>query len=145
MVAPGDYKVRLSVGSFSEERPLQVLSDPRLARDGVTDAMIGEQTRLLLDIRERITDARGVLQKLTQARARIQSDATPLGLARLKGLDAVIARIQTAGGAYPQPMLIDQFAAVLNPPEGAILAVGRSRKVADVHGDGLGNSGRVAV
>ncbi len=68
MVAPGDYRVRLSLGSFSEERPLKVLSDPRLARDGVTDAMIGEQTKLLLDIREKITDTRGLLQKLTEAR-----------------------------------------------------------------------------
>ena len=27
-------------------------------------------------------------------------------------LDAIIARLETAGGFYPQPMLIDQFAAV---------------------------------
>jgi photosystem II stability/assembly factor-like uncharacterized protein len=112
MVTPGDYKVRLSLGAFSEERPLRVLSDPRLARDGVTDAVIDEQTKLLLEIREKVTDTRAVLQKLTEARTKIQADKTPAGPARLKELDAVIARIQTAGGAYPQPMLIDQFAAV---------------------------------
>jgi hypothetical protein len=112
MVAPGLYRIRLSMGVFSEERPLKVLSDPRLVKDGVTDAMIAEQTRLLLDIRERITQTRGVLQKLNDARTTAQADTTPAGAARVKAIDTVIAKIQTASGFYPQPMLIDQFAAV---------------------------------
>ena len=112
MVAPGEYKVRLSMGAFSEERPLKVLSDPRLVRDGVTDAMILEQTKLLLDVRERVAETSALLQKVQDARARAASDQGPSALARLKAIDAVIGKIQTAGGSYPQPMLIDQFAAV---------------------------------
>lgn len=100
------------MGAFAEERPLKVLSDPRLVKDGVTDAMIGEQTKLLLDIRQRITEARGVLQKVNEARVKAQSDASPAGASKVKAIDAVIAKLQTAGGSYPQPMLIDQFAAV---------------------------------
>ena len=111
MVAPGDYRVRLSVGTFSEERSLKVLSDPRLVKDGVTDAVIAEQTKLLLDIRDKVAEARGVLQKLNEAKAKAKTlpDQTPAGLSRLKAIDAVIAKMQTAGGFYPQPMLIDQF------------------------------------
>lgn len=112
MVAPGDYKLRLSVGAFSEERPLKVLSDPRLVKDGVTDAMIVEQTRLLLDIRQQVTEARSVLQKLNESRVKAQADGGAAGAARVKAIDAVIAKLQTAGGSYPQPMLIDQFANV---------------------------------
>jgi hypothetical protein len=112
MVAPGDYKVRLSMGAFSEERPLKVVSDPRLVKDGVTDAMIVEQTKLLLDIRQKVGEARSVLQKVNEARVRAQADGTPAGLSKVKAIDAVIAKIQTAGGSYPQPMLIDQFANV---------------------------------
>ena len=112
MVAPGDYKVRLSMGAFSEERPLKVLSDPRLVKDGVTDAMIAEQTRLLLDIRQRVGEARSVLQKLNESRVKAQADNRAAGGTKVKAIDAVIAKIQTAGGAYPQPMLIDQFANV---------------------------------
>ena len=109
MVAPGDYRVRLSVGAFSQERSLKVLSDPRLLKDGVTDAVIAEQTKLLLDIRDKVTEARGVLQKLNEARTKALPDQTQAGLSRLKGIDTVIAKMQTAGGFYPQPMLIDQF------------------------------------
>jgi len=111
MVAPGDYRVRLSLGTFSEERPLKVLSDPRLVKDGVTDAMIAEQTKLLLDIRQKVIEARGVLQKLNEARVKAQAGGDAGG-AKVKAIDAVIAKLQTAGGAYPQPMLIDQFASV---------------------------------
>ena len=112
MVTPGDYKVRLSMGAFSEERPLKVVSDPRLAKDGVTDAMIAEQTKLLLDIQQKVGEARSVLQRLNEARVKAQVDSGAAGAARVKAIDAVIAKIQTAGGSYPQPMLIDQFANV---------------------------------
>jgi photosystem II stability/assembly factor-like uncharacterized protein len=112
MVAPGDYRLRLSSGAFSAERPLKVLSDPRLAQDNVTDAMIEEQTKLLLDIRDRASEARGVLQKLTEARTAARADSTPRGAARLKVIEDVIAKLQTAGGFYPQPMLIDQLSAI---------------------------------
>ena len=112
MVAPGDYKVRLSMGAFSQVRPLKVMSDPRLVKDGVTDAMIVEQTRLLLDIRTKVTEARGLLQKLTAAREKTQSDQAAARLSRMKSFDGLIAKLQTASGFYPQPMLIDQFAAI---------------------------------
>jgi photosystem II stability/assembly factor-like uncharacterized protein len=112
MVAPGDFKVRLSMGSFSEERPLKVLSDPRLAKDNVTDAMIVEQTKLLLEIRRKVTEARTVLGTLTAARTQALADKSPAGVAKAAALDRVIAKLQTAGGFYPQPMLIDQFASV---------------------------------
>jgi hypothetical protein len=59
-----------------------------------------------------VKDARGVLQSLTDARTRTLPDRTPAAAARLKVIDAVIAKLQTAGGSYPQPMLIDQFTAV---------------------------------
>ena len=112
MVAPGDYKIRLTMGAFTQERSLKVLSDPRLVKDNVTDAMIVEQTRLLLDIRDRVIEARGVLQKLTEARAAARVDTSPKGASRLKSIEGVIAKLQTAGGFYPQPMLIDQFASI---------------------------------
>ncbi|MBK5254774.1 MAG: hypothetical protein JJE39_01955, partial [Vicinamibacteria bacterium] len=125
MVAPGDYKVRLSVGAFSQERALKVQSDPRLVKDGVLDAMIFEQTRLLLEIREKVTEALSVLKSLSEARAKAEADATPEGAARARVLERVISKIQTAGGFYPEPMLIDQFASVARMLGGADQKPGR--------------------
>jgi hypothetical protein len=112
MVTPGDYRIRLSMGAFSEERPLKVVSDPRLVKDGVTDAMIAEQTKLLLDIQKSVVEARAILTKLNEARVKAQLDGSAEGAAKVKAIDEAIAKIQTAGGSYPQPMLIDQFANV---------------------------------
>jgi hypothetical protein len=49
---------------------------------------------------------------LNEARVKAQSDSGAAGASKVKAIDAVIAKLQTAGGSYPQPMLIDQFAAV---------------------------------
>jgi len=112
LVAPGEYRLRLSMGVLSEERSLKVLSDPRLVKDNVTDAMIEEQTKLLLDIRDRVGEARVLLQKLTEARTRALTDKSPEGLVQGQALQDLTARLQTAGGFYPQPMLMDQFASI---------------------------------
>ncbi len=112
MVAPGEYRLKLSTGAFAEERPLKVLADPRLLKDNVTDAMIVEQTRLLLDIRDRISQARGLLQKLNEARTKALPDKSPSGVAKVKSLDSIIEKLQTGPGFYPQPMLIDQLSSI---------------------------------
>jgi len=112
LVAPGEYRLRLSAAGVSVERSLKVLSDPRLIKDHVTDAMIAEQTKLLLDIRDKVAEARALLEKVNASRARTRADNAPQGASKLAALDAIVARLETAGGFYPQPMLIDQFAAV---------------------------------
>lgn len=112
MVAPGEYRIRLSSGAFTEERALKVLSDPRLVKDGVTDAMIEEQTTLLLKIRDTASEANATLRSLTDLRAKAQADKTSSGAARAQAIGDVVAKLQTAGGFYPQPMLIDQLASV---------------------------------
>jgi hypothetical protein len=105
MVAPGVYSVRLSAGEWSAERSLRVTLDPRVAKDGITEAIVAEQTKLLLDIQARIAEARALLQGLKNARATADS-------AKAKTVDELISQLENAGGAYPQPMLIDQFGSV---------------------------------
>jgi photosystem II stability/assembly factor-like uncharacterized protein len=112
LVAPGEYRLRLSAAGVSLERQLKVLSDPRLIKDHITDAMIAEQTTLLLGIRDKVAEARALLQKAVEARTRARADNSPPGASKLAALDAIVARLETAGGFYSQPMLIDQFAAV---------------------------------
>lgn len=112
LVAPGEYGLRLTAEGVSLDRRLRVLSDPRLVKDRVTDAVIAEQTKLLLDIRDRVAEARALLQKAGEARTRARADKSPQGAAKLAAFNAIVARLETAGGFYPQPMLIDQLAAV---------------------------------
>ena len=57
MVAPGKYQVRLTAGSWSDTKPLEVKIDPRVTADGVTQADLEEQTAFLLKVRDAMSEA----------------------------------------------------------------------------------------
>jgi hypothetical protein len=109
MVLPGTYEVRLSADGWSETRPLELRLDPRLAVDGVSVADLRElldlQTKLLGAMRE----AHDAADRLLLARAGGPSRSNEV----TQRLAALTGRLVTAGGPYPQPMLIDQLANVL--------------------------------
>ena len=73
----------------------------------MTVADLQEQLQLLLEIRETMVKARSAAQQLDEVIKRLGSknDAAD----RIAKLQAVRARLVTAPGPYPQPMLIDQL------------------------------------
>jgi photosystem II stability/assembly factor-like uncharacterized protein len=91
MVPPGKYQVRVSAGSWSDTKPLEVRIDPRVTADGVTQADLEEQTAFLLKVRDAIAEARKLSESLRETRKDLHG------------------RLVTASGPYPQPMLIDQL------------------------------------
>ncbi|MGH9311806.1 MAG: WD40/YVTN/BNR-like repeat-containing protein [Vicinamibacterales bacterium] len=93
MVAPGKYQVRLTAGSWSETKPLELKIDPRLAADGVTQADLEEQTAFLLKVRDAIAEARTLSASLRERKD-------------------LYGKLVTAEGPYPQPMLIDQLSSI---------------------------------
>ncbi len=118
LVVPGTYTVKLTAGSWSATRTLVVKMDPRVAQDGVTQADLQEQLDLSLKIRDAITEARNLQQKLAQAMTAAGvkpppapgPGESPTRVTYAHPLQALWARLVTAGGPYPQPMLVDQFA-----------------------------------
>jgi hypothetical protein len=120
LVVPGTYQVRLSVGEWSQTRPLEVRIDPRVAATGVTQADLQEQLALALKVRDAVADARALGARLTAAR-----QATKPGTPNITALEALIARVVTADVVYPQPMLIDQLSNVARMIGQADQKVGR--------------------
>jgi len=109
-VPPGSYQVRLVVDGWETTAALRLTLDPRVAADGVTQADLEGQYRFLLALRDAIADARALAARVTAARvAAEQAGDAP----RLASLRAIESALVTAGGAYPQPMLIDQFASIV--------------------------------
>jgi len=108
MVPPGRYQVRLRVGDWSQSQPLEVRIDPRVAADGVSVADLAEQAAFSLKVRDAISDARRLADRLREAREKAGASDAPAA-ARLQALSD---RLVTGRGAYPQPMLIDQLANV---------------------------------
>lgn len=119
-VLPGTYQVRLSVAGTNETKPLEVKLDPRLALDGITVADLEEQLELQLKLGEAMAQGRRAAARLREAREKQSGDAE--AVRRLRALEA---RLVTAGGSYPQPMLIDQLANVARMIGQADQKVGR--------------------
>ena len=94
MVAPGKYQVRLTAGSWSDTKPLELKIDPRLAADGITQADLEAQTAFLLKVRDAIADARKLATSFKESRTDLYE------------------KLVTADVTYPQPMLIDQLSNV---------------------------------
>ncbi len=138
LVVPGTYQVRLKVGlpaeagatprtepakagDLVETKPLEVKLDPRVATDGVTIADLQEQFDLLRRIQAASSDARETATLIELAIRARSSDR-----ASVSALEALHAKLVTAGGAYPEPMLIDQLSNLARMAGSADQKVGRS-------------------
>jgi predicted O-methyltransferase YrrM/photosystem II stability/assembly factor-like uncharacterized protein len=119
LVPPGRYEVRLTTGAGTQTQALELRSDPRLALDGITAADLREQYSLNLRLIEAIGRAR---QLVTRIDASIK---TASDVSRQEAMQALRARLVTADGPYPQPMLIDQLQNVLRMTSQADQRIGR--------------------
>jgi len=104
LAVPGKYQVKLTSGSWSQTRTLEIKLDPRVAADGVTLADLQEQLDLSLKVRDAISEARRLSTRIREARDKLKDHPEAS-----KKLLELWDRVVTAGGPYPQPMLIDQF------------------------------------
>lgn len=110
---PGTYTVRLTVdGVVAGAQPLRVRLDPRVAADGVTQADLEAQQQVLSLVRETTARALALVGRLTSA-------AGGADAGRASEATALRDKLVTAGGSYPQPMLIDQLANVWRMANGA--------------------------
>jgi photosystem II stability/assembly factor-like uncharacterized protein len=119
LVPPGRYEVRLTAGTVTERQPLELTADPRLALDGITTEHLQEQYRFNVRVVETIARARRAAADVDAA-LKSETDA-----ARQTSLRSLRAKLVTAGGAYPQPMLIDQLQNILRMTSQADQRVGR--------------------
>jgi hypothetical protein len=88
-----------------------------LASDGVTQADLEEQLALLLKVRDTVTEARQLARQVDEA-LKTRGDS--------EGLRTLRAKLVTAPGAYPQPMLIDQLSGINRMAGAADRKIGRS-------------------
>jgi hypothetical protein len=83
---PGTYTVRLTVGDWSATRPLVVRIDPRIAREGVTQADLEAQLAHNLRVRDMVTEVNRLVARVAEAKRTATGDA----LARLNALEATL-------------------------------------------------------
>lgn len=120
LAVPGFYLARLTAGAWTQTQPLEVRMDPRLAKDGVTQADLDEQLELGLKIHDTISEARRAAFRIAEALKKAGSGPSAQKLREIQ------AKLVTASGPYPQPVLIDQLGNLNSMVNGADRKVGRS-------------------
>jgi hypothetical protein len=116
MVPPGKYTARLTSGGQSQTKSFELRVDPRVPKDGVTQADLEEQAAFLLRVRDAISDARKLQAGIEAAMKKSGVPPVPPAVPgqtpaqlKLQPLQALWARVADQGGIYPQPMLISQL------------------------------------
>jgi hypothetical protein len=105
MAVPGQYGVRLTVGDWSRTQPLELVTDPRVAADGVTQQDLVAQLELSLEVQDLVTAASAMLSAIDERLH--DADSASEAADALRTLRTELATDE--GIAYPQPMLIDQI------------------------------------
>jgi hypothetical protein len=78
---PGQYQVRLKTGNTNLTQPINVLIDPRIAADGVTQADLQEQFEHNMRMRELVNSVNQLVTKVREAQTKSPYDARLSGLA----------------------------------------------------------------
>jgi photosystem II stability/assembly factor-like uncharacterized protein len=110
MVPPGTYQARLSLGdSWSVTESFELMIDPRVAADGVTQTDLEEQAALGLKVRDAITDSRAAVHRLTSARESLEGKTDRASRRADERLAAIQQRLMTGPVRYDMPMVADQL------------------------------------
>ena len=102
-VAPGAYRVRVTVDDGSATEELVVVQDPRTREIGVTDADLVAQEALALQVRDLMSRAARMLAAVESE----LEDATGEEMERLTSLHRQLTERDDI--SYPQPMLVEQI------------------------------------
>jgi hypothetical protein len=108
MVPPGAYQVKMTMGNWTETRPVALRMDPRLASDGVSAADLKEQYEHNLRMRDMVAETNRVANRVRQARARLRSCGSADSLAKVNALATTIFGAGE-GIRYGQPGLQTQI------------------------------------
>ncbi|WP_047417664.1 hypothetical protein [Cellulophaga sp. Hel_I_12] len=103
IVPPGTYTVKLTVGKEIFEQSFQVLVDPRLETEGITQQMIAEQLNFQNKVIQLLSEARKL-----QAALETQLEKTKDKDEKEK-LENILKQLKNDEGAYPQQMLVAQI------------------------------------
>jgi len=80
MAAPGRYTVRLTSNGQSSTQPLDLVADPRVLKDGITQSILEDQLAFNLKVRDLVSDANRLGERLREM-TRAAADTPPRALA----------------------------------------------------------------
>jgi hypothetical protein len=123
MAAPGRYTVRLTSNGQSATQPLELVADPRVLRDGITQAILEDQLAFNLEVRDLVSDANRLGERLRELR-RTAGDSASVSPA----LRQAEAEFLTPPVRYSKPGLQAHIAYLYGMTTGADQRVGKDAR-----------------
>ena len=78
MAPPDQYSARLTVGSWSNTKPLTIKEDPRVLESGVTDADLHEQFEHNMRVRDLVSQVNQAVARVREAQGKTSGDQAKL-------------------------------------------------------------------
>ena len=123
MVPPGAYTVKLTLGSQSLEAPFEIVLDPRVKEEGLTEADLEKQWAMQLRVRDLHAEARKLQEDLEKEAESLEGKAEQQK--RLEEVNSLLKEIKNDDGAYPQEMLLSQIGYLYYMVNGADQVLGK--------------------
>ncbi len=123
MVPPGSYFVKLTLSSQSLEAPFEIVLDPRVNEQGLTEIDIEKQWAMQLRVRDLNAEARRFQEDLENEAESLEGNSKQQK--RLEEVNSLLKRIKNDDGAYPQEMLLSQIAYLYYMVNGADQVLGK--------------------
>jgi len=119
---PGGYQVRLNAGGTTQTRPFNVLIDPNVAADGVTDADLKGQYEHNMRMRQLVADAAQAVSRVRELQSALQKGGDA---AKAKAVEAIAARLLSEPVRYGKPGLQAHITYLAGMTTGADQKIGR--------------------
>jgi len=109
LVAPGTYRLKMTAGEWSQEKTFEVIMDPRVVQQGVTEADIKEQLSFQRQVVALLSEARRFEDNLEKEAESLKKKRSKSKKERLQLVNRVLGELKNDKGAYPQQMLLAQI------------------------------------
>ncbi|MGB5553107.1 MAG: hypothetical protein WBM83_00515 [Flavobacteriaceae bacterium] len=119
MAAPGIYTARLTVDGKSFEQSFEIVQDPRVVAEGITDADVRDQITMQQELITVLSEARKLQADLEKEAKELEGKKSKAKSTRLELVKNVLKKLKNEEGAYPQEMLVSQISYLLYMISGA--------------------------
>ena len=125
MVPPGTYTVRLTLGETMLTQAVEVIPDPRVMEQGMTQDLLEEQHQMQRQVIQLLNDAR-LLQDTLEKEVKVLETKKEEGesATRLKKVKKALKQLKNDEGAYPKQVLVAQISYIYNMVNGADQKIG---------------------
>jgi photosystem II stability/assembly factor-like uncharacterized protein len=121
---PGKYAVRFTAGSSTATQPLTVVEDPRVIKDGVTQADLQEQFEHNMRVRQLVTYVNRTVVRVKTAQASLRDSAGGAG-DKLTKLNELASHLITPPIRYSKPELQTNITYLYNMTNSTDQKIGR--------------------